>query len=317
MKDRPVDINQIALPRPPWSENHKVVRGILNEMLGSMNLRPYDAHRFVLPYYSLDHSSLANLVGILPGRDETLPAMLLGAHYDSVENCPGADDNAAAIWVVLNTVAAMEPGTLDRSVIVALFDAEEPPYFQTQLMGSTRFYKSQLRHVLHCTFIFDLVGHDVPVPGIEDLVFITGMESHPSFEKLITHVRPDPRMRIVPTLNSYIGDLSDHHVFRTYGDPYLFLSCGRWWHYHAPTDTPERLNFRKMEALAFYVRDLLKECDKMEFPQERGEYDTTATEQEFMNANLGVLLPQFGIPAVRNRKDIDRVARSMMGLFGL
>jgi len=72
-----------------------------------------------------------------------------------------------------------------------------------------------------------------------------------------------------------------------------------------------------MEALAFYVRDLLKECDKMEFPQERGEYDTTATEQEFMNANLGVLLPQFGIPAVRNRKDIDKVARSMMGLFGL
>ena len=35
-----------------------------------------------------------------------------------------------------------------------------------------------------------------------------------------------------PLLNRYVGDLSDHHVFRVNKRPYLFLTCARWEHYH-------------------------------------------------------------------------------------
>ncbi|MHC4710433.1 MAG: hypothetical protein ACYTA3_08420 [Planctomycetota bacterium] len=38
-------------------------------------------------------------------------------------------------------------------------------------------------------------------------------------------------LQIVPTLNSFIGDMSDHHAFRVAGQPYVFLSCGRGIHY--------------------------------------------------------------------------------------
>jgi hypothetical protein len=31
--------------------------------------------------------------------------------------------------------------------------------------------------------------------------------------------------------------MSDHGIFRENGVPYLFLSCGRWPHYHRDTDT--------------------------------------------------------------------------------
>ena len=44
-------------------------------------------------------------------------------------------------------------------------------------MGSIRFYEDQRREEIHCAILLDLVGHDVPVPGLEDLLFITGMES--------------------------------------------------------------------------------------------------------------------------------------------
>lgn len=317
MKDFPLDISLISQPRPPGSAEHRVVRGHLVDTMAAMQLTPYSGGRYELPYYKSDEHTLSNVVGILPGRDRSLPAMLLGAHYDSVPETPGADDNAAAIWVVLNAIAGIEPGTLNRSVIVALFDAEEPPYYMTELMGSTRFYRAQLCHPLHCTFIFDLVGHDVPVAGLEDLMFITGMESHPSFEPVISKLTPDPGMRIIPTLNAYIGDLSDHHVFRTFGDAYLFLSCGRWRHYHAPTDTLDKLNMRKMQVLVSYVRSLLAECDQSAFPVERPEYDTTATELRFMNEHLGRLLGQLKIPVLRSRKDIDRLTQTMTGLFGL
>ena len=37
------------------------------------------------------------------------------------------------------------------------------------------------------------------------------------------------------------------------GVPYLFLSCGRWRHYHAETDTPEKLNYAKMERMMQYL----------------------------------------------------------------
>lgn len=53
-------------------------------------------------------------------------------------------------------------------------------------------------------------------------------------------------------MNEYVGDLSDHCIFRANGVPYLFLSCGRWRHYHAQTDTPEKLNYRKMARLTRY-----------------------------------------------------------------
>ena len=50
-----------------------------------------------------------------------------------------------------------------------------------------------------------------------------------------------PGVRLLPVLNDYVGDMSDHHVFRVNRRPYLFLSCGQWEHYHLPTDTPEPL----------------------------------------------------------------------------
>jgi hypothetical protein len=312
-----IDLDSISRPRPPGSKAHGEVRDILLQTMQHMDLMPYEGKVFLWSYHGQGSDTFANVLGVLPGRDASLPPMILGAHYDSVPGTPGADDNAAAIWVVLNAVGGIRPGTLRRSVTVALFDAEEPPYYLGPLMGSTNFYQTQLSQPVHCAFIFDLVGHDVPIPGIEDLVFITGMESHPSFEAVINSALPDSRIRIVPALNSYVGDMSDHHVFRIHGDPYLFFSCGRWQHYHASTDTPDRLNIKKMEALSAYVRGLLMTCDRVEFSKGSPAYDTTATELKFMNANLDVVLRRMGIYPLRNRKDINKAARALTGLFGL
>ena len=35
--------------------------------------------------------------------------------------------------------------------------------------------------------------------------------------------------------------------------PYLFLTCGRWQHYHQPTDTPDRLDYAKMGRIRDYL----------------------------------------------------------------
>jgi len=91
-------------------------------------------------------------------------------------------------------------------------------------MGSTRFYKEQmLPEGVHAAIIMDLVGHDVSVPipgadklrpGISDLICLTGSESHPDVVDLVSG-QDFGQLVPIATLNSDIGDMSDHHVFRT------------------------------------------------------------------------------------------------------
>ncbi len=116
-----------------------------------------------------------NIVGRLPGMNPDLDPVLLGAHYDTCGPYPGAGDNAAAVAALLSAASHLIEQPADRDVILAFFEAEEPPSFLGPTMGSIRFYEHQRRDRIHCAVVMDLVGHDVPIPGLEDLLFITGM----------------------------------------------------------------------------------------------------------------------------------------------
>ena len=79
--------------------------------------------------YRHGEQGFCNLLAQVPGSDPSLAPVLLGAYYDTCDSLPGADDNAAAVPVLLEVAAQMADETLERSVILAFFDAEEPPHF--------------------------------------------------------------------------------------------------------------------------------------------------------------------------------------------
>jgi hypothetical protein len=93
---------------------------------------------------------------------------------------------------------------------------------------------------------------------------MTGAESHTELPGLVRATLQWLPLRLVAALNRYIGDMSDHHVFRIAGVPYLFFSCGRWPHYHQPSDTPEKLDFMKMLGLAGFLEGLVGRLDQAE-----------------------------------------------------
>jgi hypothetical protein len=95
------------------------------------------------------------------------------------------------------------------------------------------------------------------VADLRSLLFVTGTESHPELAQVITALGQPQDLRVIPTLNSQVGDMSDHGIFRRHVVPYYFLSCGTWEHYHMPTDTPDRLHYAKMAAITHYVVALL------------------------------------------------------------
>ncbi len=275
-----------------------------------------------------------NLVGVIPGRDRSLPPMLIGAHYDSVIPSPCADDNGAAVAICFAVAeAASRARRWERDLIIAIFDAEEPPFFHSPAMGSIRFYEDQLDdRGVHFALIQDLVGHDVSIPlpgmggrdlsipGICDALFVTGVESCPELSGVMGKAGIPGRLKVVATLNQYVGDMSDHGIFRRNDVPYLFLSCGRWAHYHQPTDTPDRLNYRKMARIADLAWRIIGQVDTEKL-ERRSHGDHTldyeiSTLQGLAGPLLPVLLKMAGITKLKTRAEIDQLVGKLSS-FGL
>jgi hypothetical protein len=145
--------------------------------MAELGIRPYRDNSYELPYGG-SSTEFVNLIGGISGSAIDRDPILLGAHYDTCGPIPGADDNASAIAIVLAVVEKLRSVPLDRDVIIAFFDAEEPPYFLTDAMGSIYFFSRQRTEEIACAVILDLMGHDVPILGFEDLLFITGRKRY-------------------------------------------------------------------------------------------------------------------------------------------
>ena len=325
------DVAKICPPsgRMVGSDGHRHAREYLAGRLQEIGVRPYRGSSFGMTYRD-DEREFFNLTGVVPCGEGRRPPVLIGAHYDSAIAAPSADDNAAAVAIALAAATQLAGLRLGRDVVVALFDAEELPYFNTESMGSTRFYREQmLPEGVHAAVIMDLVGHDVrlPIPGadkmpprISDLICLTGAESHPEMAGLVA--RQDfGRLVPVATLNSNIDDMSDHFVFRTHGIPYLFLSCGRWEHYHEPSDTPDRLNYTKMARICELLVGLtvaLAGAALVRPPATSGiqaECDTVELELRLFRNAFGPLLPTLlaglGLKQMETRDDLNKLVSAL------
>ena len=309
------DVNVLATDsgRSTGSQGHLAAKQYLLERLSTLSLEPYKDGTFEISYQSNGHD-YSNILAMIEGTDPDLAPVLLGAHYDAVEGTPGADDNAVAVAILLEIAGKFEAHTFKRSIIFAFFDAEEPPHFLTTSMGSIRFYEDQREDDIHCAIIMDLVGHDVPMQGFEDLVFVTGMESHPGLADTIKAVLPFDGIRAIPLLNEYVGDLSDHHIFRVNEVPYLFVSCGIWAHYHRDTDTPDKLNYLKAGRIAEFINSLAEDISTRPLDGYPKEYDTSAIEAKYINEALKWVLPPGGISG---RKQIDELVTTITDRFGI
>ncbi|MDC0305647.1 M28 family peptidase, partial [Akkermansiaceae bacterium] len=268
-------------------------------------------------------------------KNRNLSPVLIGAHYDSVIDAPCADDNGASVAISLAAAYAIaQSGGLERDLLVAIFDAEEPPYFQSECMGSIRFYEDQTdERGIHFAVISDLVGHDITFPKavtkrlpaaklltspFAALTFMTGAESHPELPKVLENIDTPKGMKLIATLNEYVGDMSDHGIFRLNDIPYVFLSCGRWEHYHQPSDTPEKLNYQKMGAITEYCIRVCRAAAQTSFSETEMSVDSLSFEMKTWRTALGLmrrpLAKLLGISNFNNRQNIDKVAMELLNL---
>lgn len=327
------DVRAICPPRGRRvaQPGHSLARRYLLGRLEEIGVEPFAGNGLELPYRRPHPArgstcGFVNLVGRIPGRDRGLLPLLVGAHYDSVIDAPCADDNAAAVAITLAIAASARRAPLARDLIVALFDAEEPPFFLTEAMGSLRFWRDHCQGMQLATAItLDLVGHDIHLrrghfehaaPPAEDLLFVIGSESHPRLQELTLQAARDsfsPRVLLAP--QRCIGDMSDYHAFRQGGQPYLFLTCGQSEHYHTEEDRVEKLNFRKIRSIAGWLEGLMRSIDARSIQGPAQPCSSVAAEAELLERTFGAFYEQMltaqGFASVDDPKHVDRLVHML------
>jgi Zn-dependent M28 family amino/carboxypeptidase len=247
-------------------------RTLIVTELGRLGLEPAGTQGYL---QSVPGCHGANVIARVRGQGSlSQRCILVAAHYDHLgtiggEIFPGADDNAAAVAILLETArtVAAHKNDLGREVLFCAFDAEEPPFYRSSAMGSVHFVRS--RHVpienIDTMICMDLMGHAVGAPGLPDEVrrsiFVLGAERSRGTAQLVDRVGGNARGVVPRRMSSdVLPALSDYYAFELERVPFLFLTSGRWKHYHTVTDTPEKLDYAKILATSEYLHALIMAC---------------------------------------------------------
>ncbi len=94
-----------------------------------------------------------NLCLKLPGHNNLAPAVI-GAHYDTVPGCPGADDNATGVAVLLELARYFSTHPPHRPVHLVAFDLEE-----YGLLGSRNYVQTLAGQAIHVMLSLEMLGY--------------------------------------------------------------------------------------------------------------------------------------------------------------
>lgn len=211
-----------------------------------------------------EHQTLEahNVVGVLPGSDETLADQLVvvGAHFDHLGSFAGvgdtvyngADDNAsgtAALLALARSFASLPAAARPkRTLVFAAFGAEE-----SGLLGSTALLADDLdpERVVFMLNL-DMIGRSQGRLEVVGDGFGTGLTE-------LVHVAnggaTGPALDLTLKGADYAGN-SDHHPFMEADVPFLFLHTGLHDDYHQLSDHADKIDVdgaARIARLAFGV----------------------------------------------------------------
>jgi Peptidase family M28 len=237
--------------------------------------------------FSADGQAVRNIdVTIEPARGNPDPEVIVvGAHYDSAPGSPGANDNASGAAAVIELARLLRDldGVGAKRIRLALFVNEEPPYFQTEAMGSLHYARAlaQRNERVVAMYSLETIGFYSSAPGSQvypapfgllfpdrgDFVAFVGLlgsralvrETMRSFR---AHTAFPTIGGVAPGFVPGIG-WSDHWAFAEHGFPAVMITDTapfRYPHYHQPSDTSDKVDAeslaRVVKGIERVIRDL-------------------------------------------------------------
>ncbi len=204
--------------------------------------------------------------------------VVIGAHYDSLEGTTGANDNASGVAALLAIARALGDKQPERTLRFVAFTNEEPPYFQSNDMGSLVYARrcSERNENIVAMLSLETIGYytdeedsqDYPT-GLVDFVF----PSTGNFVSFVANIKSRQLVCDVtgffrqyakfPSVAAFLPDhivgvaWSDQWSFWRYGYPGIMVTDTapfRYPHYHTREDTPDKINYDRFA----YLVDMLE-----------------------------------------------------------
>ena len=229
-----------------------------------------------------------NIEVMVPGMEST-QIVVVGAHYDSVLGGPGANDNASGVAALLALTRRFAEKRCRREVRFVAFVNEEPAFFQTKQMGSWVYANEcKLRGEQIAAMVsLETLGYfpvsagsqKYPVPWLgmiypnvgNFVAFVGNVSSRALVKQAIGSFRRRTEFpsegAALPARIPGVG-WSDHWSFWEHGYPAIMITDTapfRYPHYHAASDTPDKLDYASMarvvEALTNVIEELANQSD--------------------------------------------------------
>ncbi|MBI5075583.1 MAG: M28 family peptidase [Nitrospirae bacterium] len=215
-----------------------------------------------------------NIITEVRGTDpDCREILVVGAHYDSCEGTPGADDNASAVAALLELARLTKERPLSRTVRYVAFCLEEPPAYMTHHMGSyvhaeslndegakvfgmislemlgyysdeegTQYYPSSLFKPFY--------------PNTGNFIAFVGNFSSRNFSNSVKSAFSSVSSFPVESLNGFSiipgVDFSDHRNYWKFDYPAFMITDTAFYrnpNYHDSGDLPDTLDYNRLEQL--------------------------------------------------------------------
>jgi len=214
--------------------------------------------------------TVRNLDAELRGTRDPASILIVGAHYDSAPGTPGANDNGSGVGATLvlarRLVGGSSPGQTVRFVF---WTNEEPPFFQTELMGSALYARRcrDRNERIAGVLSLETLGYYTDAAGTQHypsairgdypdrgnfVTFVANRGSRALLESAVATFRSTSAFPAeglaAPEWIDGIG-WSDHWAFWRQGYAGVMVTDTapfRYPHYHEGTDTPDQIVYDRL-----------------------------------------------------------------------
>ena len=245
----------------------------LQSMLGEGNF----GYKVEKQNYDVDGKACFNVVAEIPGGSRADEIVVVGAHYDSIPGCPGANDNGSGVAALLALARTFFGSENQRTLRFVAFVNEEPPHFHTDAMGSLVYARrcAEREEKIAGMLALETMGCFTDAPDTQKVPPGVRRVDYPTTGNFIAFITRTGDEELVREAESAFARTSGFPVVAaalpeqvpgvTFSDHWSFWQAGfpaimvtdtamlRYEHYHQPTDTPDKLNY---PALTEVVRGL-------------------------------------------------------------
>jgi|SRR5579863_931047 Zn-dependent M28 family amino/carboxypeptidase len=230
--------------------------------------------------YTIEGEAVSNLEADLLGSVNTDGAVIVGAHYDSVDGTVGANDNATGVAATLELARWLQGSHPRKTVRFVFFVNEEPPYFQTGQMGSLVYARKLKQDGVPVSAMISLetIGYYSDAPGSQkyppllnllypnrgDFIgFVGNSESRDLVRRATKTFRESaefPSEGIAAPADWPGIGWSDQWSFWQEGWPAIMVTDTapfRYPYYHTSFDTADRVDFDRMARVVDGLRNVV------------------------------------------------------------